>query len=109
MTELKNYSDFMEALKLADVVVIDFWAPWCGPCRAFSPVFEKVAGEFPTVGFAKVNCDAVTDDMPRRLEVRGIPSIRIFVKGDPVNSLVGFQDEDKFRAAVQDAVNQAAQ
>ena len=49
--------NFTETVEGNDIVLIDFWAEWCGPCRTFSPVFEKVSEEFPGVVFAKVNTE----------------------------------------------------
>ncbi len=49
--------NFTETVEGNDIVLIDFWAEWCGPCRTFGPVFEKVSEEFPSVVFAKVNTE----------------------------------------------------
>ena len=49
--------NFTETVEGNDIVLIDFWAEWCGPCRTFGPVFEKVSDEFPGVVFAKVNTE----------------------------------------------------
>jgi thioredoxin 1 len=58
-------------------VIVDYWAPWCGPCRAFAPTFEKVAEKNPDVVFAKVN----TEDEPEiaaHFQIRSIPTLMIF-------------------------------
>lgn len=61
---------FKETVK-SGIVLVDFWAPWCGPCRAFAPIFEKVAGENSDVVFAKVN----TEDEPDLAMAHGIQAI----------------------------------
>lgn len=60
-----------------DIVVVDFWAPWCGPCRSFAPVFEQVAGENPDVKFVKINTDEETE-LAGHFGIRSIPTLMIF-------------------------------
>jgi thioredoxin 1 len=60
-----------------DIVVIDFWAPWCGPCRSFAPTFEKVAGENPDIKFVKVNTDE-EQSLAGHFGIRSIPTLMVF-------------------------------
>lgn len=58
-------------------VIVDFWAPWCGPCRGFAPVFEKVAGENADVKFVKINTDE-EQELAMHFSIRSIPTLMIF-------------------------------
>jgi thioredoxin 2 len=82
-------------------VVVDFWAPWCGPCRTMAPVFERAAKELePQFRFVKVN----TDDeqaLAARHGIRGIPTLAIFKGGAEVARVSGVMDAARFTAWVR--------
>ena len=69
--------NFNATIESGKTVVIDFWAPWCGPCRAFAPTFEAVSEEFPDVVFAKINTEA-EPDLGAAFNVRSIPTLMVF-------------------------------
>ncbi len=71
---------FDAALALPGIVVIDWWAPWCGPCRAFAPIFERVAARTPDVTFAKVNTEA-QPALAAEFEIRSIPTLLVIRDG----------------------------
>lgn len=73
----KNFED---TLKKGGILIIDFWAAWCGPCRAFAPTFEAAAGKHEDITFAKVNTD-VEQGLAQAFEIRGIPTLAIFRDG----------------------------
>lgn len=58
-------------------VIVDYWAPWCGPCKAFGPTFEAVSEEFPDVVFAKVNTEA-EQAIAAHFQIRSIPTLMVF-------------------------------
>lgn len=67
---------FKETVEKEGIVVIDWWAPWCGPCRAFAPTYEKVASNHPDITFAKVNTED-QQGLAAAFEIRSIPTLMI--------------------------------
>ncbi|MBF0360626.1 MAG: thioredoxin [Oligoflexia bacterium] len=73
----KNFNDVVE--KNA-IVILDFWADWCGPCKMFAPVFEEVAKENPDVVFGKINSET-EEDLSAAFNIRSIPTLMAFRDG----------------------------
>src|SRR3982751_2950450 len=69
--------NFEQVITGNKTVVVDYWAPWCGPCRGFAPVFEKVSEQHPDVIFAKVNTED-EQEIAAHFQIRSIPTLMVF-------------------------------
>ncbi len=94
-------TNFEETLKKGGILVIDFWAAWCGPCRAFAPTFEAAADKHNDITFAKVNTDEQRG-LAQAFEIRGIPTLAVFRDG----ILLGQNSGALPAAALEDVITQ---
>lgn len=69
--------DFEDIVTGNDIVIVDFWAPWCGPCRSFAPIFEKASENHQDIVFAKVNTEE-EQELAGHFQIRSIPTLMIF-------------------------------
>lgn len=85
-----------EVLKNEAPTLVDFWAPWCGPCRMIHPIMEELAAEFTgKVKVVKMNVDE-SPSIPTRYGIRGIPTVILFKAGQEVDKIVGAVTKNKF-------------
>ncbi|HET9646673.1 MAG TPA: thioredoxin [Microlunatus sp.] len=73
-------SDFESTITDNDIVLVDFWADWCGPCKRFAPVYEKASAENTDIVFAKLDTDA-NQELSQHLGIEGIPTLMAFREG----------------------------
>jgi thioredoxin 1 len=99
VTEVKNLSEFRKTLEDHKAVVVDFWAPWCGPCRFISPVVEKLSDSFDSVFFIKVNVDEA-EDISQEYGIRAMPTFMAFRDGEKVDEVVG-ADPSKLQTLIE--------
>ena len=87
--EISDQTFDQEVINSATPVLIDFWAPWCGPCKAIAPVVEEVAGTYAgRLKVVKMNVDE-NPQTPSRYGVRGIPNLLLFKRGQVADQIVG--------------------
>jgi len=103
--ELRD-SEFDDRVKDADApVVVDFWAPWCGPCKAIAPALEALATEYgDRVRFYKMNVDDNTAT-PAAFGIKSIPTLIFFNQGKPAEQIVGMTSRAKIEDVIKNLVN----
>ena len=85
---LENFEE--EVVKSDKPVLVDFWAPWCGPCRMLSPVVDNIADERTDIKVGKVNVDE-QEELAVRFGIMSIPTLIVFKNGEPVKKTMGVQ------------------
>ncbi len=84
--DARSFDDFLK--RAVRPVLVDFWAPWCAPCRGYAPVLERFASRHPEVAVAKVDTEA-EPGLAQRFDIRGIPTSLLFVGAQPVHGFSG--------------------
>lgn len=85
--------NFKETIQKNELVILDFWAAWCGPCRRFAPVFEAISNKHPSVVFAKVDTEA-EPELAASFEVMSIPTLAVIKEGEIIFVQAGALPED---------------
>ena len=93
-----------DVLKSNLPVLVDFWAPWCGPCRMVSPIVEELADEYRgRVKFVKLNTDDNVQTASR-YGIRSIPTLLVFKGGEPVDQVIGFRPKSDLKRSLEKAL-----
>ena len=100
MKEIGKDNFEKEVLRSNIPVLVDFWAPWCGPCRIVGPVLEKISSEYAhKLVFSKLNVDD-SQEIAARYDIRGIPCMIIFKDGNEADRIIGAYPEAQLKSKI---------
>jgi len=104
--ELNPENFIKEVLNSPEPVLVDFWAPWCGPCQMMAPVLDELAGELAgKVKVAKVNVDDPANrSLAEQYGINGIPNLKIFKDGKEIKDLIGFRSKEVLKEEVKESI-----
>ena len=91
--EIINSTQFDEVTSKG-IVVVDFFANWCGPCKMLAPIVEEVSNELEKITFIKVDIDEI-ESLPRQFDIMSIPTLLVFEKGELIKRHTGYMDKDE--------------
>lgn len=104
MTKLHEFTDAnfqSEVIESDQPVLVDFWAPWCGPCRAVGPTIEELANQFDgTVKVGKLNIDE-NPQAPTGFNIQSIPTVLLLQEGKIIEMFIGVQSKNEYAQALQ--------
>jgi thioredoxin 1 len=96
--------NFQSIITEKEKLVIDFWAPWCSPCKKLSPIIEELSNEIGEVSFAKVNVEA-HPEIASKYQIFAVPTILFFKNGNMVDRVVGAQSKDALLKKIKETLS----
>ena len=99
MAKIINSQEFDNTIE-SGVVVVDFFATWCGPCKMLSPVIDELSGELENVNFLKVDIDQ-SMDLAQKFKIVSVPTLKVFKNGEEVDTLMGFMPKEVLKSKVE--------
>ena len=99
MAKIINSQEFDNTIECG-VVVVDFFATWCGPCKMLSPVIDELSGELENVNFVKVDIDQ-SMDLAQKFKIVSVPTLKVFKNGEEVDTLMGFMPKEVLKSKVE--------
>jgi thioredoxin 1 len=99
MEKVLTDSNFKDEIS-SGLVLVDFWAPWCAPCRMLGPIIEEVAGEVEGVTVGKLNVDE-NPQTAQEYKIMSIPNVILFKDGEPVETIVGLRPKEAYLEAIE--------
>ncbi|HLI31377.1 MAG TPA: thioredoxin [Solirubrobacteraceae bacterium] len=100
INEVSDSNFQAEVLESEKPVLVDFWAPWCGPCRMVAPVLEEIAGERADLKIVKLNVDE-NQQTAASFQILSIPTMILFKAGKPVKSIIGAYPKQRLQAELE--------
>ncbi len=101
--ELNDQNFDQEIKNFSGVALVDFWAPWCGPCKMQGPIVDELGQDFasePKVKISKINVDE-NQIIPQQFSIMSIPTLKIFKNGQVVEEMIGMQSKDNLSALIK--------
>ena len=99
MAKIINSQEFDNTIE-SGVVVVDFFATWCGPCKMLSPVIDELSGELENVNFVKVDIDQ-SMHLAQKFKIVSVPTLKVFKNGEEVDTLMGFMPKEVLKSKVE--------
>jgi thioredoxin 1 len=92
--------NFNDEVAKSEIVVLDFWAPWCGPCRQFAPIFEEVSNEYPDILFGKINTEE-EQNLAGYFQIRSIPTVMVVREGIVIFAQPGLLPKEALKDIIE--------
>lgn len=104
--KIVNTAEYREIIKNG-IVLVDFFANWCGPCKALAPVLEELSSAYPDIEFVKVDVDN-EEDLAMEYGIMSIPAVFILKDGNVIHSIGGYRGKEEMKAFIDEALKMAA-